>query len=30
MPGAVYLIPTFLHPDAPETIPAYVVPAIKE
>lgn len=30
MPGAVYLIPTFLHADAPETIPAYVVPAIKE
>lgn len=30
MPGAVYLIPTFLHADAPETIPAYVLPAIKE
>lgn len=30
MSGAVYLIPTFLHADAPETIPAYVVPAIKE
>jgi 16S rRNA (cytidine1402-2'-O)-methyltransferase len=30
MPGSVYLIPTFLHADAPETIPAYVLPAIKE
>ena len=30
MPGAVYLIPTFLHADAPDSIPAYVLPAIKE
>lgn len=30
MPGAVYLIPTFLHANAPETIPAYVLQAIKE
>ncbi len=30
MTGTVYLIPTFLHADAPETIPAYVLPAIKE
>ena len=30
MPGTVYLIPTFLHADAPDTIPAYVLPAIKE
>ena len=30
MPGSVYLIPTFLHADAPETIPAYVLPAIQE
>ncbi len=30
MPGTVYLIPTFLHADATDTIPAYVLPAIKE
>lgn len=28
--GSVFLIPTFLHEDAPETIPSYVLDAIKQ
>lgn len=30
MPGNVFLIPTFLHGDAVETIPAYVLDAVKQ
>ncbi|GAC1438045.1 MAG: SAM-dependent methyltransferase [Sediminibacterium sp.] len=29
-PGKVYLIPTVLHDDAPETLPAYLADAVKE
>jgi 16S rRNA (cytidine1402-2'-O)-methyltransferase len=29
-PGKVYLIPTVLHDEAPETIPAYVLSAVKD
>jgi 16S rRNA (cytidine1402-2'-O)-methyltransferase len=29
MPSVVYLIPTILHEDAPETIPTYVLDAVK-
>jgi 16S rRNA (cytidine1402-2'-O)-methyltransferase len=29
MPSTVYLVPTILHEDAPETIPAYVLNAVK-
>jgi 16S rRNA (cytidine1402-2'-O)-methyltransferase len=28
--GKVYLIPTVLHDEAPETIPAYILPAVKD
>lgn len=30
MPATIYLIPTVLHPDAPETVPSYVTDAVKE
>jgi len=30
MQATVFLIPTYLHPDAPETIPAYVLPAVQQ
>lgn len=29
MTGTVFLIPTFLHPQAPQTLPAYLIDAIK-
>jgi 16S rRNA (cytidine1402-2'-O)-methyltransferase len=29
-PGKIYLIPTVLHEDAPETIPAYILDAVKD
>lgn len=30
MPGKLYLIPTVLHEDAPETIPSYILDAVKD
>ena len=30
MPGKLYLIPTFLHEEALETIPAYLLNAVKD